>query len=82
MSFTVDIQMRCDQCGAVIAERRGLVGNERINCARWDMLREAAPLMIMTTQQLRRRTKHLCHECADQPPRAVSFETQMKGTKP
>ncbi len=67
MSFTCDIQMRCDGCGAVILERRGVIGQDRIKSARWTMQREAAAKLVMTTKRIRRRVQHLCHPCADRP---------------
>ncbi len=69
MSFTVDIQLRCDGCSKVMAERGGLVGEDRIRDARWSMQNMLKGDQMMTTKTLRRRTTHFCQACADGPPK-------------
>ncbi len=68
MSFTVDIQLRCDGCSEVLSERGGLVGEERIREARWHMQNSLKGDQMMTTKTVRRRTTHYCQKCADGPP--------------
>lgn len=65
MSFTCDIQLRCDSCGDVMHERAGIIGLENLRSVRWDMQHAFNEEHGMTTKTLRRRTKHLCHKCAD-----------------
>lgn len=68
MSFTVDIQLRCDNCGKVLSERGGLVGEDRIRDARWAMTNALKGDQLMTTKTIRRRTTHFCKKCADTAP--------------
>jgi hypothetical protein len=77
MSFTTDIQLKCDGCSKVLAERGGLVGEDRIRAARWAMTNSLKGDQLMTTKTQRRRTTHFCAKCADGPP-PIFNQNKMK----
>lgn len=64
MSFTVDIKLNCDECGFLLAERRGLVGVDTVIDARRDMELRLKGDQLLFTKIIRRRTIHICHHCA------------------
>jgi hypothetical protein len=67
MSFEATVRLKCDRCGRVLAEKTVLASPDEIKSVRWGMEHGAKGTGIMVDERVRRRTRHLCRKCADQP---------------